>query len=334
MMNELIDRFLIFKESAGMSPATIDKYRRYLVMLDAWLGDMSIDKAKRPALEEFTGPYAHKELNLTPTARKPLIAALRGFYGWLEREQIVRKSPAADIVYPKAGRKLPVAMQLSNAEKLLMQPDLSTFKGVRDAAMLSILIGCGPRISGIRALNDSSLVWYGGDGGLELAIMFTEKGNRQRLVPAHPDTMWMIRAYLGHEELEGIDRTLPDGDSVLFVSTRNRFIPEHEYFGEARRISIRGIADMIKHYGEQEGIPAKELHAHALRHLFGTELAESDVDILIRQALLGHADPRTTEIYSHLAMRKLTKASRKASPLSKIHTPVSGLAEKMEKRNR
>ncbi len=329
-MRDLIDDYLIHKESSeGRSASTVDKYRGYLHMLQAWI-DGPIEKATAEQLLTFTGAYAHKELQLTPTARRPLVAAVRGFFGWLEEREIVKRSPAASIPYPKSGRKLPTAMQLGSAEKLLMQPDLGTFIGVRDAAILSILIGCGPRISGVAGLNESHLIWTQTQGEIELAIIFEEKGQRQRMVPAHPDTMWMVRAYLGHPELEGIDRSLPDGDRVLFVSVGNKRVPAHEYHGEARRISARSIDNKIKQYGEKAGIPASELHAHALRHLFGTELAESDIDVLVRQALLGHADPKTTEIYTHLAMRKIIKASRHASPLSKIRSPVTGLSKIMK----
>lgn len=330
-MNEMIDQYLLHKESSdGAAVETVNKYRRYLMMLAEWLGDTPLDRASREQILEFSGPYAHTELHLTPTARKPLVAAIRGFYGWLNESGMIHGSPAASIKYPKAGRKLPVSMQLSNAERLLMQPDLSTFIGVRDAAILSIFIGCGPRISGVAAMNESNLVFNDGKDGLELLILFREKGGRERLVPAHPDTMWILRAYLGHDDLACIDRALPDGDRVLFVSVGNKNVPAHEYHSEARRMSPRSIDDMIKRYGEQAGIPRRELHSHAMRHLFGTELAESDVDVLMRQALLGHADPKTTEIYTHLAMRKLRDASRHASPLSKIRTPIRSLSERMQ----
>jgi len=330
VMSELIDQYLVHKESSeGSSIETVNKYRRYLLMLSKWLDDVRIDDASRDQLLEFTGSYAHRQLNLTPSARKPLIAAIRGFYAWLAEAGRIDASPADGIKYPRAGRRLPETMQLSNAERLLMQPDLGTFIGIRDLAILSIMVGCGPRVSGVASLNESNLIWSEDDDGLQLFILFREKGGRERLVPAHPDTMWILRAYLGHVDIDAIDRALPDGDRVLFVSVGNRCVPGHEYYGEARRISPRSIDDMIKRYGEQAGIPKRELHAHALRHLFGTELAESDVDLLTRQALLGHADPKTTEIYTHLAMRKLAKASRHASPLSKIHTPIRSLTNLM-----
>ncbi len=82
---------------------------------------------------------------------------------------------------PRVGLALPRAAQLAHAEKLLMQPDLSTFAGVRDAAMLSMLIGCGCRINGLIGLNESQLIWTTSNLATErLTIRFCEKGKKER----------------------------------------------------------------------------------------------------------------------------------------------------------
>jgi len=320
-----IDKFLLHKEiNEGRSPRTSDKYRRYLIKLERFLGDTPLCDVTRDRLIDFTGMHAHKELNLSPSARKPLISSVRMFYAWLTSTGEIVEDPAADIPYPKSGRPLPVAMQLSNAEKILMGPDLGTFIGVRDLAILSVLLGCGPRVSGVCRLNESDLIFYKDDEVEHLAIRFVEKGKRERILPAPLDTLLMLRAYMGHHELDDIDRSI-DGDKVLFVSTRNRSIPDHEYNGENRRIHAKTIDRLIKRYGSAAGIPCDQLSAHSFRHLFGTELAEDDVTTIIMQSLMGHADPKTSEIYAHLAMRKLRAVVSKSNPLAKIKSPVSGL---------
>ncbi|MFN2309671.1 MAG: tyrosine-type recombinase/integrase, partial [Gammaproteobacteria bacterium] len=167
---------------------------------------------------------------------------------------------------------------------------------MRDCAILMLLIGCGVRIGGLVGLNESSLQLIDVTDGNRIiewmVIKVVEKGGRERLIPAPHDVKYIVHAYMGHRDLSAIDRTLPDGDRVLFVSTMNRNIPPQDYHGEARRISARSIHDMIRKYGQQAGIPEGQLHAHAMRHLYGTELAEHDVDLITRQALLGHADPK------------------------------------------
>jgi site-specific recombinase XerD len=330
---QLIESWLThLHHNRGRSPTTVGKYRGYLARLVAWLieQDKRLGEATDQDLEAFSGLVMHRE-GLSPRSRRALVAAIRGFYSWAVTSRAIGTNPAAALPYPKSGLRLPVAMQLRNAERLLMEPDIGTFMGVRDAAMLALMMGCGLRISGLLALNQSDLTFTEVEGVEWLIIRTREKGNRERLVPAPHEARLLVRAYLGHHELEQIDRTLPDGDQVLFVGTRNRSIPEHEYRGEARRLKPRSVRDMVTRYGEAAGIPRDQLYPHAMRHLYGTELAEEDVDLLVRQTLMGHASPTSTKIYTHLAARKLTKAVRTGNPLAKINTPVSDLMRHLEK---
>jgi site-specific recombinase XerD len=320
------------RHNKGRAETTTTKYGQYLQRLQSFLDGKPLLEASPQELEHFVGLHTHKQ-GLSPRSRRALVAAVRGFYAWAAGPgRRTHRNPAKAVEYPNAGRRLPVAMGLDNAERLLMQPDISTFIGVRDAAMLSVLIGCGVRVSGLVGMNESGLLFYR-DGDVErLAIKVREKGGKERIVPAPVETRLLIRAYLGHAELEDIDRSLQDGDQVLWVSTRNRTVPEDRYHGEARRINRRTINDIILHYGEAAGIPKAQCHPHALRHLYGAELAEEDVDLLKRQALLGHEDPKTTEIYTHMAMRQLAKEVDRANPLRKIRTPVTDLARALQQR--
>lgn len=130
-----------------------------------------------------------------------------------------------------------------------------------------------------------------------------------------------MRLLPGAPDLKEIDRTLPNGDQVLFVSFGNRTIPPHEYIGERRRMAGRSINDMIMFYGNQLGIPVSQLHPHAMRHLYGTELAESDVDLLIRQDLMGHEDAQHPRSIRTSYSKEMTEVD-KGGPLSKLKSPV------------
>jgi len=329
---ELIEEYLRWKLfNQGKSVGTCTKYRCYLTRLNDYLaGDLLA--ATRDQLEAFVGIDAHKA-GMAPRSRRAMVASVRGFYQWLEREKKIVSNPAESIEYPNAGNKLPTAASLQTAERLLMAPDLDTFKGVRDAAILALLIGGGFRVAGLCQLNESHLLWQRDiDDSERLIIKVLEKGKKERLVPMPSEARLLLRAYLGHPQLKAIDRTLTDGDKVLFVSLRNRTIPEHDYHGARRRISPKSVDDMIKLYGNKLGLPPEQLHAHAMRHLYGTELAESDMDVLKGQALLGHADPKTTAIYMKLATRKLSRVVDIASPLRKIQTPVSELLQHIEQK--
>jgi len=330
-MHDLIRNFLIFiVHNKGRSEATAEKYQGYLERLDRFLQESNetLLNASEERIEEFCGLHAHKA-GLSPRGRRPLISAVRGFYAWLVHAGLRQDNPAARLQYPSAGRRLPRGMTLQDAEKILMAPDLDTFLGLRDAAIMTTLLGCGMRVSGLVRLNESDLLFYDDAGKERLAIRVREKGGHERMIPAPDEVRIMLRAYLGHEALEHMDRLLENGDKVLFISTQNRNIPPHEYYGEARRISPRSVNEMIEKYGLQVGVPRERLFPHAMRHLYGTELAEEGVDVLQIQALLGHKDPKTSQVYVHLATRTLSKTVDRANPLRKLNTPVTALARRL-----
>lgn len=336
-MKQLLDEFAVWLEiNHGRSPRTVLKYRHHLEQLEAFLAERGLTWSTAAAadLEAFTGLHLH-QLGLRPRSRRPAISAVRKFYAWLRRSGRLTVDPAASLPSPRIGRALPVPMDPRYAEALLMAPGLEDFLGRRDTAILSLFVGCGLRVGGLVSLNESSLLFYADEKNPErerLALRVEEKGGRERIVPA-PDECWaLVRAYLGAPELDDIERTLPDGDRVLFVSTMNRFVSPEDYHGEARRISVRAVDELIKRYGEQAGIPEAQRHAHALRHTYGTELAEQDVDLLVRQALMGHASSTSTEVYTHLAQRKLREAIDKANPFRRIRTPVSDLVRELQRK--
>lgn len=329
-MQQLIEDFLSFKQSnAGRSDRTAQVYRLALNRLAEFLDGRDPREATTDDLLAFTGPWLHKR-GLGPDGRRPHIAAVREFYRWLRQYRHIKASPADSLPYPKTGRKLPRVMTLTNAEKLMWSPDFSTFEGVRDAAMLAVMIGCGLRASGVAGLNESNLLQTVIDDRPRMVIRVTEKGGKQRQVPVPIEADLLLRIYLEHPELKEINRDLGNGDKVLFPSTRNRTVAPHEYHGERRRMNRRAVLDMVGRHGRRAGIPDDQIHPHALRHLYGTELAEGDVDLLIRQDLMGHADPKTTGIYTHLAMRKLTRESDRANPLAKMKTPASDVLKRLE----
>lgn len=327
---DLIDQFLTWKqENENCSTRTVKKYRGLLQLLGKFL-EGNFAKAELKTLEQFSGGWLHRA-GYSAASRKVAVAAIRGFYSFLAKRRMVTKNPSTDLVYPKIGRRLPRFMGLKSAESLLFQPDLNSLSGIRDSAMLSLLIGCGFRVAGLCGLNESQLIWYQYGEVERLAIRTMEKGERERLVPVPLEAMLLVQAYLGHQDLKNIDRLLETGDQVLFVNMRNRHVPEWEHRGELRRLSTRAVDRMIKGYAIDAGVPEDQAHAHAIRHLFGTELAESDSSTLQIQALMGHADPKTSEIYTHISMRKMTNVLDKGNPLSKMDTPVSALLNEFKK---
>lgn len=314
----------------GRASITVQKYCGYLLRLQKNLDKKSILQSTRAEIEYFAGLQSHKD-GLSPRSRRQLVAAMRGFFFWAARSGLRPDNPADDLPYPRAGQKLPTALSLRYAERILMAPDLDTFIGVRDAAILALLMGCGPRVSGLCALNEGDLDFTQIAGRDWLIIRLREKGKKERLVPVPHEARLLMLAYLGHPDLQDIDRLLPSGDRVLFVSTRNQSVPAHDYFGERRRLHPRSVNDLIVRYAERVGVPRAMAHPHAFRHLYGTELAEHDAQSYQLQALLGHVNASTTEVYIHLALRTLAKLVDRANPLRSIHTPASALARELNK---
>lgn len=330
-----IDTWILFKSSQHNARSTTgSRYRRVLERLRDWLAaqdpPVALLQVTADDLERYAGPELHKQ-GQSPKSRRVAVAAIRGFYKWAARRGLCTGNPARYLDPPRGGLRLPTVASQSTAEALLMAPDLDTFIGVRDAAILTLLVGLGLRVSEVVGLNVGHLMWgRDTDGKEQLTLLIRGKGSRERIMPASSEARVMLRAYLGHQELETMDLQLDDGDRPLFVSTRRQDIPPHEYRGEARRLQIQAVQRMVMKYGRAAGLEDKELHPHALRHLFGTHLVNQDVDIRVIQALMGHADINTTQIYTHLAAKKLSDIMTKAGPLRHLRSPARDLARHLD----
>ncbi len=329
---QAIDAWLTFMRMArGRSDRTLEVYELALTRLREFLQGKPLLEVDAVDLETFCGLWLHRR-GVVAASRKPYISAVRGFYTWLAARSKTDGNAAVQLEHPKAGRPLPRTISLANAERLMWAPDLATLIGIRDAAILSLLIGCGLRVSGLVGLNEGNLHAADLDGAQRMVLRVVEKGMRERIVPVPREAEMLLRVYMGHEELAGVDRhTNAEGraDKVLFVSMRSTCMPEHLHVGEKRRLTRKAIHDIIQRYGRRLEIPQDQLHPHALRHLFGTELTEEEVPTAALADLMGHADPKTTGIYIHLATRRKIETVDKHGPLGRMKTPVSELLKRL-----
>ncbi|KAF0812815.1 Tyrosine recombinase XerD [Andreprevotia sp. IGB-42] len=335
-MDVLIAGFIEFKKTnEGRAERTGAAYTDILYRFRDWLAGRDPCACTEDELLVFTGLHLNKAFGLHARSRVPYVACIRGFYAWLDRCGYLGDfNPAENLPYPKAGKPLPRVISLGHLEALIAQPDLGTFEGVRDAAMISLIAGCGFRLAGLVALNRSCLVEYELKKQKRLALRVLEKGDKERLQPVPREAELLLRVYLEHPLHEHIDAALPNGDRPMWISTRNSRIPAHEFHGDARRLSHRGVQEMIRRYGIRAGVPEADLHPHSLRHRFGTELTESDVPLDQTGDLLGHSSHQSTLIYLHLAINKRTASVDRANPLSKIRTPASELLRRLDAQQR
>ncbi len=211
-----------------------------------------------------------------------LLSALRQFYAWAVRENLLTENPTALIRSPSIGRPLPKTLTESQVRALLDAPVVSTDLGLRDRAMLETLYGCGLRVSELVSLTVDQVNLQHG------VLRVWGKGRKERLVPMGEIAMGWVERY--HQHARPSLQTQPTSD--LFLSTRGKAMTRQTFWHR------------IRHYGLVAGLPTG-LSPHTLRHAFATHLVNHDADLRVVQMLLGHSSLSTTQIYTHVATERL-----------------------------
>lgn len=297
MQSALLDHFVTFlRAERNLAPKTVDAYatdvRDYLQELHK--RGVQVEAATREDVLEHLAFLGKK--GLSPRSRARHLAALRGFHRFLEDEKLAPADPTNDLDTPKHARKLPVFLTLDEVEALLASPDVKTVTGVRDRAMIEVLYATGLRVSELVSLsiNDVNLT-----DGFVLAF---GKGRKERVVPLGKKAIDALKAWL-----EGPRLTMLKGrDSrALFLTPRGK--------GFTRM----GFWKLLRRHARGAGI-TKNLSPHKLRHSFATHLVERGADLRAVQAMLGHADLSTTQIYTHVDAQRLRSIYDDKHPRSKL----------------
>lgn len=211
------------------------------------------------------------------------LTTLKNFYRFLLAEGRMAEDPTALLSAPRQWQNLPKFLNRSQIEALLEAPDRSTAMGMRDAAMLELLYACGLRVSELVGLKRT-------DVNLELGFLrVTGKGSKTRMVPMGGKAQEAVNDYLesGRRRLLG-----QRSSAALFVTARGGPM--------TRQCFWRNLGQ----YGKKAGI-FHNLTPHVLRHSFATHLLEGGADLRSVQAMLGHADIATTQIYTHVVRSRL-----------------------------
>jgi integrase/recombinase XerD len=275
-----LDLFLAhLRVEKGLAPNSVDAYgrdlRRYLDHLAArGAGDWaSVGRAEiRAHLAELT------RRGISPRSQARALSAIRAFHRLLAAERLAPEDASDEIDSPRIGRRLPGLLSRDEIGRLLAAPDPRSAPGRRDRAMLELLYATGLRVSELvgLALNDLDL---------EARVLVARgKGRKERLVPVGAPAAEAVRAYLGGAR-ERILRGRRSRD--LFVTARGGKMTRH------------GFAKRLDGWARAAGI-ARKVSPHQLRHSFATHLLEGGADLRAVQAMLGHADVSTTQIYTHV----------------------------------
>jgi integrase/recombinase XerD len=276
----------------GLSSNTVSAYRCDLQKLLAWAEsrEQPIEEVKARDIASF---LAHlRALGLSARSAGRAVHAIRGFYRFLVREEKVKEDPMENVRSPRPFKPLPRFLNRSQVEALLKAPDSRTPLGLRDKAILETMYA-----SGLRASEVTHLLTENIDTDIGLLRIFG-KGRKERLVPIGSSALAAIKRY----EREGRARLLKR------KRTRELFL---NHSGEA--LSRMGLWLIVRRHALKVGV-AHILTPHVLRHSFATHLLENGADLRALQAMLGHADISTTEIYTHVTRERLRQVFDKFHP--------------------
>ena len=222
-------------------------------------------------------------VGLAPRSVARAVHAVRGYYRFLVRESRIDADPMENLKAPRAFRALPRYLTPAQVEALLEAPDLQSPLGVRDRALLEVFYATGLRVSELIGLRPDDL-------DLEVGLVTAfGKGRKERLVPLGSVARRWVARYVA-DVRPALTKGRPA--TVLFVNHRGG------------RLSRMGVWGIVRRHALTAGIAAM-LTPHVLRHSFATHLLERGADLRSLQAMLGHADISTTQIYTYVTRERL-----------------------------
>jgi integrase/recombinase XerD len=298
-LDRALDLFLDhIKVERGLSVHTLDGYGRDLSRLIRFLAARGRSSADQVTTEDLTEHLIElAEAQLSPRSRARALVAVRGLFRHLVAERWLAADPTELIDAPKVVRRMPGVLGEEAVARLLATPRRDTPRGLRDAAMLELLYATGVRVSELVGLPV-------GDANLNAGfVRVTGKGKKTRLVPLGEAAREAIDRYLA-EVRPGWART---DDDALFLTERGK------------RMTRQGFWKLLRGYARSAGVrlPSGEVSPHKLRHSFATHLVERGADLRAVQAMLGHADITTTQVYTHVSQTRLIQQYRQAHPRAK-----------------
>ena len=231
------------------------------------------------------------DLGISPTARARKLSAIKSFFKYLTvRTKQLAENPVAELEYPKLRKSLPRYLTLEQCASLLKAVSGPNEK--RDYAILMLFLNCGIRRSELVGLNLNDVY--------EDRIRVVGKGNKERFV------------FFGSACRKAIDAYLPERHKRVLTDNRALFGSR-----DNNRISVTAVHRMIKKYLLMAGLDPDQFSAHKLRHTAATMMLSGGVDVKTVQAVSGHENLNTTQIYTHIESTEL-KIAAEANPLSKL----------------
>lgn len=288
-MERYIEKFIRYLEiEKNYSKHTILNYRLDLEGFKNFLAGFQIQKVDYLNLRKYLAVLKEKNLGSRTIARH--LSCLRSFFRFLSREGLIKTNPLLSLSSPKLEKHLPSFLTEEEVSKLIE----STFakkekdeRTLRDRAILETFYSTGIRISELVGLNIEDVDFIGG------ITKVKGKGKKERIVPIGDKACAAIREYLERRKRQS---------EALFLNK------------SGKRITDRGVRNVVKKYLRIAGIKQGGVSPHTFRHSFATHLLNRGADLRSVQELLGHVNLSTTQIYTHLTTEKLKSVYDKAHP--------------------
>ncbi|MBI3628134.1 MAG: site-specific tyrosine recombinase XerD [Candidatus Rokubacteria bacterium] len=276
----------------GASRNTLAAYRRDLATFTEFLRGRRRPLTVAAPADVVAWVARLRAAGLAPASVARRVSAVRGLYRFLLRENGVVSDPTEHLETPRPRRRLPRTLSIEDAALLVEAPDVSRPDGVRDRALLELLYATGMRASECLALRLEDLNLAAG------YVVCTGKGSRQRLVPVGGRALEWTRTWLATARPRFTRRR---DAGTLFVNPRGG------------RLSRQALWTIVGGWARRAGI-RRTVSPHTLRHSFASHLLEGGADLRSVQAMLGHADISTTQIYTHLPSSAIIRMYRKFHP--------------------
>jgi integrase/recombinase XerD len=286
---DLVKEYLTYIQvEKGLARNTLESYTRDLSRLEQWA-----NQAGRP-VQELTRQDLRKWIaqlsrhGLAPSSVARAVSAARGLFGFLILDGHIKRHPTEDLDAPQRFAYLPQFLTEDEINQLLAAPDISTEEGIRDRALLELMYAAGLRVSELVSLKQADVDVHAG------LVICHGKGSKERRVPIGKSAIHWLQQYSAVRAAYG-----KTSSPYLFVS-------------RGKMLTRQFAWAMVKRYAAKARI--KDISPHTLRHSFATHLLQRGADSRSVQALLGHSDISTTQIYTHITDRHLRSAYDKHHP--------------------
>jgi integrase/recombinase XerC len=284
-----VEKFTTYLEAErNASKHTIINYRVDLTDFHKFMDSRELIETGPLDIRRFLSHLTDRQCSRSTLGRK--LACLRSFFKFLVRENAVTSNPAATISSPKQEKRLPSFLEVDEIARLLEAPQGDRWDAKRDKALMELLYSSGLRVGELVAISVDDVDLESG------LVKVFGKRKKERIVPVGAVALKALRVYL---------EARPEKNSHV----QNPLFINKNY----TRLTDRSVRRIILKYVRQLGIK-KDVYPHMFRHSFATHMLDRGADLRSVQELLGHENLSTTQIYTHVSLKKVREAFETAHP--------------------